>query len=89
MLCWAGQGSPGNTLRAWLVSRLRSRVLAVMLKICRGLKFTPSFTWKLKPPDMAPGSTTEIHHKKMSYYIFIHIPPSAHALVCVLNAQGV
>lgn len=28
---------------------------AVTLNICLGAKFTPSFTWKLNPPAVAPG----------------------------------
>ena len=36
-------------------SKLMIRARAVMLKICRGAKFKPSVTWKLKPPDIAPS----------------------------------
>lgn len=46
---------PGKTLRGRFWAKLRTKDLAVMLKICRGVKFTPSLTWKLNPPDMAPG----------------------------------
>lgn len=45
---------PGNTLRGMFFSKLRTNVLAVMLKICLGVKFIPSLTWKLNPPDIAP-----------------------------------
>lgn len=47
---------PGNTLRGRFRSKLRTKAWAVMLKICLGVKFTPSLTWKLNPPDMAPAS---------------------------------
>lgn len=52
----AYQDLPGNTFSGRFFSKLRSRALAVMLKICLGVKFTPSLTWKLNPPDMAPGN---------------------------------
>lgn len=48
---------PGNTFNGLFFSRIITKVLAVMLKICRGVKFTPSLTWKLKPPDIAPKNT--------------------------------
>lgn len=50
---------PGNTLSGRFFSKLRTKALAVMLKICLGEKFTPSLTWKLNPPDMAPGKYNE------------------------------
>jgi len=50
------QNVPGNTLSGWFFSKLRTKALAVMLKICLGVKFTPSLTWKLNPPAMAPGN---------------------------------
>lgn len=45
---------PGNTLSGLLFSIWRASVRAVTLNICLGAKFTPSFTWKLKPPAVAP-----------------------------------
>jgi len=51
---------PGNTLSGRFLSKLRTRALAVMLKICLGVKFTPSLAWKLNPPDMAPGNAIKI-----------------------------
>lgn len=50
---------PGNTLSGRFFSKLRTKALAVMLKICLGVKLTPSLTWKLNPPDMAPGNAVK------------------------------
>lgn len=35
---------PGKTLSGWFFSKLRTKALAVILKICLGVKFTPSLT---------------------------------------------
>ena len=60
-----GGDVPGNTLIGRLFSKLRTKDLAVMLKICLGVKFTPSFTWKLNPPDMAPGNAMKQNNEKL------------------------
>lgn len=46
-------------MRGRFRSKLRTSAWAVMLKICLGVKFTPSLTWKLNPPDMAPAGEDE------------------------------
>lgn len=60
---------PGNTLSGPLLSIWTTSVRAVTLNICLGAKFTPSFTWKLNPPAVAPGEDNEadstwvsVHH---------------------------
>lgn len=53
---YPGGDLPGNTLSGRFFSRLSTKALAVMLKICLGEKFSPSLAWKLNPPDMAPGN---------------------------------
>lgn len=63
-------GLPGNTLSGRLFSKLRTKALAVMLKICLGVKFTPSLAWKLNPPDMAPvNAMTHQQPKKITFHI--------------------
>ena len=39
-----------------------------MLKICRGAKFKPSVTWKLKPPDIAP-----VENKNVSLFLYYSV----------------
>lgn len=42
-----------------------------MLKICRGAKFKPSVTWKLKPPDIAPVDNKNIN--LLCFFFLINI----------------
>lgn len=58
----------------WFVCRVRTTEWAVVLKICRGAKFTPSFTWKWKPPDKAPTNSQHQENRGVVIFIFLFHP---------------